>query len=349
MVIFVLGVLMKIFRESLTYDDVLFSPKYSEIKSRADVDVSVTLTKGLKFKFPIIPANMKTVTGPEMANFIADEGGLAILNRFIPIEDQFKCAAEAVKNGKQNNIGISIGVKKEDYSAVNRFVDIGIKIICLDIAHCHSIMAIDMIKHISTNFPDIFLIAGNVATKQGTRDLFVAGADCVKIGLGNGSICSTRINAGVGVPSITAIMDALEAKENFERQNKKKVFLVADGGMSKYGDCAKALAFADLVMVGSMLAGSDCAPGEILEINGQNFKSYVGSSTHKSSRIEGVEAIVPYKGPTYKIIKNMIEGIQSACSYSGVNNLTDLKEVAEFVKVTHAGFVESGIHDVIKK
>lgn len=332
--------------EGLTYDDVLLIPQYSEIESRSHVDLSVNLSKGLKARLPIVPANMKTVTGFQMAIDIFEQGGLAILHRFMPFEEQLEFAEKYTRSNLMNHLGFSVGVKLEDYENLPKLIEAGVKIICIDIAHGDSKMCVDMTKYISTTYPNVFLISGNVATYGGTMRLLEAGADMVKVGIGPGSLCTTRVETGNGVPQLSAIMFANCAKAEFEYKTKKKVFLMADGGIKNAGDCVKALCFADMVMAGNLFAGSEETPGRVISVDGKLFKDYVGSSTHKSNHVEGVAALVPLKGHARDIMQSLNEGIRSGCSYQGSTNLTELKQKHQMMRMTGASLRESHPHDV---
>jgi IMP dehydrogenase len=345
-------------RDGLALDDVLLLPKYSEIKSRADVDLIVNLSKGFSFKHPITPANMKTICDRDMALVIAENtGGLAILHRFMPLKDQLKTVHYLSAYWK--NIGVSIGVKEEDYKNIQELYSIGARIFCVDVANGNSLQCINMTKHIAENFPDVFLIAGNVATGDGAKRLWLAGADAVKAHIGCGSLCSTRIETGNGSPTLTTLNDIAEMKKKLTlpykeifrgeyAENtqliKKPIFIIADGGCKNSGDITKSLCFADMVMTGSLFAGTDETPGEILQIDGAAYKSYVGSSTHKINHIEGVASIVKKKGSAKDIITKLCEGIRSGLSYQGVANLTDLKKDPQFIRITNAGLKESHPH-----
>lgn len=338
------------FETALTYNDVLIVPKYSEIISRSGVDLSVSLTKEIKVDFPVLPANMANITGIEMMDTMYNIKAMSILHRFIPFEEQIKIfqnLKDKYKDDVFNYVGASIGVKREDYSNVSDLVNLGVKIIAIDVAHGDHKLCIDMTKFLSRTFPKIFVIAGTTATYYGAYRLFEAGADCVRQNVGAGSICLTRIESGVGMPQFTSVMEACRARDDFMQKKKKKVFVIADGGMTTVGCICKALCFADLALSGNMFAGTDETPGEKIEIDGKWYKNYEGSSTHKADRIEGVKGRVLYKGPIAGIVKRMREGIQSCCSYSGVNNLVDLKIDPQFVRITQAGLIESNYHDVI--
>lgn len=338
-------------REGLVYDDVLLVPAYSDLKSRSEVDLSVELPKGFKINHPIIPANMKTVTGIEMAETIFNTRGLSILHRFMPFEEQLdivKTLKSKEEKDSLSYIGLSVGVKPEDYEYVDKFVDAGVKVLCIDVAHGDSKMCEDMCQYISKRYPQILLIAGNVATESGAVRLWHAGADLVKVNVGSGSLCTTRIETGNGVPSITCLMEIYAAAQIRKRQYPKKFYgIIADGGINSAGNCVKALCFADLIMIGNLFAGTDECPGKVFIKNGKSYKSYVGSSTHKLNHIEGVKASVPYKGPVKNILEKLFEGIRSGCSYQGVRNLLDLKNNPQFIRITNAGLKESHPHDVL--
>lgn len=333
--------------DGLCFDDVLLVPQYSDIESRSNVDITVNMGQ-FKFSNPIIPANMKTVTGKEMAFKVAKSGGLAILHRFMTNGDQLGIAQEIVSNGLENNFALSIGVKISERDMVEDFVFLGGKIICIDIAHGDSNQCIEMIKWIKKFHPSLFIIAGNVATASGSERLWKAGADAVKVGIGPGSLCTTRVETGNGVPQLTALMDVYERRKELYRTTiMSQLYIIADGGIKSAGDIVKALCFSDMVMAGNLFAGCDETPGNIINIDGRQYKEYVGSSTHKSNHIEGVAAIVPYKGSYDSIQNRLIEGIRSGCSYQGAHNLVELRDNPQFIKISSAGLKESHPHDVI--
>jgi len=339
-------------KKSYTYDDLLLVPKFSDIDSRADIDLSSNLG-GIDMKIPIISANMKNISGHTMTRAIAQLGGVGILHRFMPIKDQcneFALATQGIESLRKR-IGCSVGVKDDDYDRLDELVGkFGCEIICVDVAHGHHENCGIMVKFIKERFPHVKIIAGNVATAQGAKYLWENGADIIKCGIGGGSLCTTRIETGNGVPNITALESIHNFREEVRLSKKLDSWpfgLIADGGIRRAGDIVKALCFADAVMLGNILAGSDEAPGEIVTINGATYKQYNGSSTHKSNHVEGIMAYVPMKGPIKPIIEKLIEGIRSGCSYQGVDNLIDLKECPEFVEVSNAGIIENNPHDVI--
>jgi len=348
-------------RDGLTFDDVLLVPQHnSKVKSRgADVDISVKWGN-LHFAHPVIPANMKTIIGPEMVFATMASGGLAILHRFIPIEEQLAIAEDAIDHFDNKHFAASLGVKPEDLVNAKKFMGIGVKIFCIDIAHGDSEQCIDTIKKLNEINPAVIIIAGNVATGAGARRLWEAGANIVKVGVGPGSLCTTRIETGNGVPQLTALIDVAETQQQLIEAYKikdKELYpgsvtarhfpFISDGGIKNAGDIIKALCFADMVMVGNVFAGCEETPGQIMSIDGRTFKEYVGSSTHKTNHIEGVAAIVPTKGRFKDILTKLLEGLRSGCSYQGVTNLQDLKDNPEFIKITHAALKESHPHDVV--
>jgi IMP dehydrogenase len=333
--------------EGLTFDDVLLVPQHSTVKSRSEVDLSVNLGKNISLKLPFIPANMADIIGKKMIIKMYERGALSILHRFSPIEKQISLIKElsSFKN-IFNFIGVSVGVKSEDYEYIKLFSRLGIKIICIDIAHLDSILGLKMVEHIHNNYPNVLLIAGNVATGNAAARAWKAGADVVKVGIGASGICSTRLEAGAGVPQLSALMDVYDKKNKLEKELYRKLYFISDGGHRQTADCVKSLCFADLVMLGGMFAGTDEAEGNTVEINGEIYKSYSGSSTHKQHRIEGVKGITKSKGSVDLLIKRLSEGLQSGCSYQNCHNLQDLKEAPEFVKISNAAITESNIHDI---
>lgn len=344
-------------REGLTFDDVLLVPQHSTVESRSKVDISVKWGC-LHFEHPVIPANMKTVTGDEMALQIIKSGGLAILHRFMDHKEQVQIAEKIVTDHGNENFAVSIGVKQADKEMIAQFRHVGVRMVCIDIAHGDTNQCTDMISWIKSKHPDMFVIAGNVATGEAARRLWKAGADVVKVGVGPGSLCTTRIETGNGVPQLTALMDVAEVQRQLnelERTRtypgeKKRIYpFIADGGIKSAGDIVKALCFADMVMVGNLFAGCEETPGIRKIIGGASYKEYVGSSTYKTNHIEGVAALVPTKGSYKSVLNKLLEGLRSGCSYQGAHNLTELKDNPAFIRITNAGLKESHPHDVIIK
>ncbi|MDO4249225.1 MAG: IMP dehydrogenase [Neisseria sp.] len=257
-------------------------------------------------------------------------------------------------------VGAAVGVGPDTDERVKALVEAGVDVIVVDTAHGHSQGVLDRVKWVKQNYPQVQVIGGNIATAQAARDLVAAGADAVKVGIGPGSICTTRIVAGVGVPQLTAIHNVATALAG------TGVPLIADGGIRFSGDVAKALAAgASCVMLGGMFAGTDEAPGEIELYQGRSYKSYRGMgslgamSQGSSDRYfqdrqenadkyvpEGIEGRVPYKGPIVQIIHQLVGGLRSSMGYLGCKSITEMHEKAEFVEITSAGMSESHVHDV---
>ena len=364
----------KFVKEGLTFDDVLLIPAESHVLPN-EVDLHTQLAPNLKLNIPIISAGMDTVTEGAMAIAIALQGGLGVIHKNMSITAQAGEVANvknvvvpsnitkaAVDDNNHLLVAAAIGVTSDTFERAEALIEKGADAIVIDTAHGHSAGVLRKIKEIRAHFPDITLIAGNIATGDAARALFDAGVDIVKVGSGPGSICTTRVVAGVGVPQITAIYDAATAAREYHKP------IIADGGMKYSGDIVKALAAGgNAVMLGSMLSGTTEAPGEIFESDGHKFKTYRGmgsvgamAQAHGSSDRyfqggvneanklvpEGVEARVEYKGDVSDIVFQIIGGLRSGMGYVGAATIADLRENAQFVKITNAGLRESHPHDV---
>ena len=472
-------------REGLTFDDVLLVPKFSDIVSRSQTDLTTQLSRNISINIPMISANMDTVTESTMAVTIAREGGIGIIHRFLTIQEEvdevhkvkragsviienpylinpeqtiqdafkimnekqvsgllvtdssskligilterdvlfepvdcsklvkdlmtkdvvsakpgidFQQAKEILKNNRieklpltdENNqikglitsqdisnlekypnaskdekgrplVGAAVGVKGDFMQRTEALLDAGVDVIVVDIAHGHSENAINTVKNIKKAFPNCELIAGNVATAHGTEDLIKAGVDAVKVGVGSGSICITRVITGSGVPQLTAVLDCAKIG------NEHNIPIISDGGTRTSGDATKALAAgAYSVMIGGILGGTDESPGSTISKNGKRFKIYrgmasLGASLGRKSKdsgnagltddlndyvAEGVEGMVPYRGSVTDIITQITGGIRSGLSYCGAHNIQQMQKNAEFIKISRAGFAESQPHDV---
>jgi len=472
------------FKEGLTFDDVLLVPKYSDITSRTQTDLSTKLSRNIPLNIPYISANMDTVTESSMAVVMAREGGIGIIHRFLSIEEEVKevlkvkrsasimienpysigpdkTIREAIEYAEDQGVsgllvtnsesklvgiitdrdiifasdksklvkdlmtkdvitskpgitleeakeilhkhrieklplvddsnhvkglitsnditnienypkaskdkkgrplvGAAVGVKGDFMERTESLLEADTDIIVVDIAHGHSENAVNTVKHIKKAFPNCELIAGNVATAQGVEDLIKAGVDAVKVGVGSGSICITRVITGSGVPQLTAVMDCAK----IGREND--VPIISDGGTRNSGDATKALAAgASSVMIGSLLGGTDESPGSLLTKNGKRFKVYRGMASLAASLgrksketgnysleddlndyiAEGVEGMVPYKGNVTDILKQLTGGVRSGLSYCGARSIPQMQENAEFIRISRAGFAESQPHDV---
>ncbi len=472
------------FKEGLTFDDVLLVPKYSDITSRTQTDLSTKLSRNISLNIPYISANMDTVTESSMAIVMAREGGIGIIHRFLSIEEEVKevlkvkrsasvmienpysigpdkTIREAIEYAEDQGVsgllvtnsesklvgiltdrdiifasdksklvkdlmtkdvitskpgitledakeilhkhrieklplvddsnhvkglitsnditnienypkaskdkkgrplvGAAVGVKGDFMERTESLLEADTDIIVVDIAHGHSENAVNTVKHIKKAFPNCELIAGNVATAQGVEDLIKVGVDAVKVGVGSGSICITRVITGSGVPQLTAVMDCAK----IGREND--VPIISDGGTRNSGDATKALAAgASSVMIGSLLGGTDESPGSLLTKNGKRFKVYRGMASLAASLgrksketgnysleddlndyiAEGVEGMVPYKGNVTDILKQLTGGVRSGLSYCGARSIPQMQENAEFIRMSRAGFAESQPHDV---
>ena len=350
---------MPVIRQGLAYNDVLLVPRYSRVRSRNEVDLSTVIAPGITLAVPLLSANMDTVTGTDMAIAMDRLGGIGVIGRFDAPEAQAR-TVQTVTDAGARCIGV-IGVKDDALLRAELLLAAGSRGLHLDVAHAHSEHAIEVTELCKRRWPAVPLIVGTIATYEAAIDLYEAGADTVKVGIGAGSTCITRINTGSGVPQITAIMDVARARaERFPDR-----YVIADGGAANSGDIVKALAAgADAYMGGSLFAGADEAPGEIVEVDGALFKHYNGSTSreeklrqlakyeaHKHERyslhIEGVEAMTPARGPVADIVEALCAGIRSGLSYSGAFTIRELHERAEFVQITGAGYQESQAHDVL--
>ena len=471
------------FKEGLTFDDVLLVPKYSDITSRSQTDLSTKLSRNISINIPFVSANMDTVTESSMASTMARAGGIGIIHRFLTIKEQANEILKVKRSGSvmienpysisadksienaldyaqdkeisgllvvdsnskligivterdllfanktskiqdvmtkdvvtaklgvtldeskeilhkhrieklpiiddfgfikglitskdiTNNadfpnaskdkkgrplVGGAVGVKGDFLERSESLLEAGVDVLVVDIAHGHSENAISTVRNIKKAFPNCELIAGNIATAQGAEDLIKAGVDAVKVGVGSGSICITRVITGSGVPQLTAVMDCAKVGKDHG------IPIISDGGTRTSGDATKALASgASTVMVGSMLGGTDESPGTVLTKNGKRFKVYRGMASlaasigRKSKEIgsmsldddlndyvaEGVEAMVPHKGTVTDILKQLTGGVRSGLSYCGAHTILQMQENAEFIKMSRAGFAESQPHDV---
>ncbi len=329
---------------SFTYDDISLLPnQISEIEHRAECDTSVDFL-GIKLSLPVIGSPMNTVVGGKMAKALAELKCLGIMHRFNSIEEQIK---EMSDNGlpdteyKSAAIGIN---KNADIERIVKLADFGIKIICIDVANGGSKMIEDFfssIQDIVTRYK-LKIIAGNVASYETTEFLIHAGVDAIRVGIGNGAMCSTSVKSGIGIGQVDAIIRSLEARNNLGSNVK----IIADGGINTPGAMCKALALGcDAVMFGRILAGTEESPGEVLKYNNQRWKKYCGSASFavkqdKKNYIEGEESLVPYKGDVSKIIREYKEGLQSSMSYLNSRTIEEFQHKASFVKLTSNSFNE---------
>lgn len=357
-------------KDALTFDDVLLVPQYSEITPDM-ADVSTKLTNTFKMNVPFLSAAMDTVSEHKLVTALALAGGLGVIHKNMSIADQAK-EVEMVKNYEFDNekykrvlidkkgrlcVGAAIGVTADMMDRVHALMDAGVDVFVLDSAHGDSKNIINAIKNLRLEYPSMELIAGNVATYEGALDLMKAGASAVKVGMGPGSICTTRIIAGIGVPQLQAVMDCARASK------KMNVPIIADGGIKYSGDVVKALAAgANTVMLGGLFATCEEAPGDIYESNGKKYRTYRGMGSieamdkgstdryfqtgHKKFVAEGVQGIVEVKTTVEELVFQLIGGLKAGMGYCGSKDIPTLQEKGTFIKITNNALLESHPHDI---
>ncbi len=345
-------------KEVLTFDDVTLVPKYSEILP-SEVDTSIKLTDTLKLNIPLLSSAMDTVTESKMAIAIAKAGGLGVIHRNLDIKKQIQ---EIKKVKKQKLlVGAAVGTGLKEFHRAELIIKEKVDMIVVDTAHGHTKKVSEMIKFIKKKkSKKICLCAGNIATPEAAKFLLKLGVDVIKVGIGPGSICTTRLVAGIGVPQLSAILNVRNGIKN------KNVKIISDGGIKYSGDLAKAFAAgADAVMIGSLFAGTDETPGKLIKKNGKLFKSFRGmgsvgamnkgsadryfqSKQKNNSKYvpEGVEGFAKYKGKVKNIVFKLIGGLKSSMGYLGSKQIKYLRNKPQFVKITKAGFYESMVHNV---
>ena len=335
-----------------SFDDWLLIPQYSDIKSRSEIDTSVSLNDKIKLDIPIISSPMSTVTEAFMCNAINAVGGLGIIHRYNTVKHQTKLCNFIYKDvPRAAAIGAS-GDFKERLASLVREGEIDI--VCIDIAHGDHILMREAIEYIKEEYPFLYVIAGNVSTPEAYLRLSLWGADAIRTSVGSGSICTTRIQTGHGVPTLQAIMDCYKVKKEEEVKGNKMPAIIADGGIKNSGDIVKCLAAgAELVMLGSMLSGTKETPGKIETFSdGKKFKKYSGMASKSAqkawrgsySSIEGVSTTVQYKGTTSKVINEIMSNVRSGMSYSGARSLEELRDAAIFARQTSSSNVEGNAH-----
>lgn len=362
----------KVIKEAYTFDDLLLVPAKSEVVP-AQVKLQTRLTDKITLNIPIVSAAMDTVTEDAMAIMLAKLGGMGFVHKNMLIEAQ-AAMIKAVKETEVESsfedanidpqgrlrVGAAVGVGESSLERVRALVEAGVDIVAVDSAHGHSQGVIDTVRMIRAEFPELDIVGGNIVTAQGATDLIYAGANVIKVGVGPGSICTTRVVAGVGVPQLTAVNDVYSVARQYG------VGVIADGGIKLSGDIAKALAAGgSCVMLGGLLAGTEETPGEVMEVFGKKVKGYVGMgslsamqrgssdryfqggvSELKKLVPEGIEATVPFKGSIRDVIYQMLGGLRSGMGYCGCGTIEEMHQKAQFVKITGAGLRESHPHDV---
>lgn len=328
--------------KALCFDDILLVPQHSEVKSRKDIDASMH-----GYDFPIVSSPMDTVTEWQMAVAVANQGGIGLIHRYMDKSDQLMQLDMALKSTyNKSNVGIAISALDVlDTQYITDAINIGAKWFCIDTANGHGEACIKAVRTFKYYYPKVKLMAGNVSTANGFATLSKMGADAVRVGIGGGATCTTRIVSGHGVPTLQSIIDCYEWKKDLN----STTLIVADGGIKNSGDIVKAFsAGADLVMLGSMLAGTDETPGD----NVDGYKHFRGMASAEAqidwrgevSVAEGISTMIPCKGPVVNIFNDILNGIGSGCSYSGVHSLKELTEQAFYIEVSPLSRAESVPH-----
>ncbi|MBK9517782.1 MAG: guanosine monophosphate reductase [Anaeromyxobacter sp.] len=333
-------------REAFTFDDVLLIPAYNHYESRQLVDTSVTDRTGkLSLRLPVMTANMDTITESAMANFIGARGGIGVLHRMMSVERNVKEFRAC-----SGTVFVSVGTSEEELERAEALRHAGATHFVVDVAHGHAKYVGKTLKRLRQLLPDACLMAGNVATYAGADYLASVGADIIKVGIGPGSVCTTRVKTGHGVPQLTAIQDCARCDRS----------IVADGGLRYAGDVVKALAFgADFVMIGGMLAGTRPTPGErAQDADGKWVKSYRGMASREVAEehhggiaewktAEGVAVTVPYREDEELILADLVGGLRSGLTYAGSQTIKELQRKLNFVQITSSGWRESMPHKLL--
>ena len=336
-------------KASLSYDDVLLVPQYSTIRSRSEIDLTTDLGKGIELRLPIISSPMDTVSETQMAIAMATQGGMAVVHRYNTIAQQVRIISmtKDLATKEPLQVGAAVGIRGDYLERAQVLVATGVDFLCVDVAHGHHVLmkeALEALRHeVGENF---HLMAGNVATLAGINSLADWGADSIRCNIGGGSICSTRIQTGHGIPGLQTIIECAKTDRN--------VKIIADGGIRNSGDIVKAIAAgADAVMCGSLLAGTKETPGKIIrDKDGHRWKLYRGMASKeaqiewkgKYASFEGISSTVPFRGPVAHILEDLEKGIRSGFSYSGARSMGEFRAKAQFLMQTSSGFSESATH-----
>lgn len=342
-------------RQALTYDDIQLIPNYSDVQTRQNIDLTTAVSRNWSINIPIVGSCMDTVTEYEMAATLMEMGGVGCIHRFMSIEEQVAQVKKLVAY-RDTDLTLShlpimaaVGVVGDYLDRAVELENAGCNIILVDVAHGHhsnmEVALAELKAHLTEGITDV--IAGNIATAEAAEDLIAWGADGLRVGIGGGSLCTTRVKTGFGVPNVTSIEEVFKVAEG------AGIPIMADGGIKSSGDIAKALAVgADCVMVGSLLAGTKESPGAILETPQGLYKRYRGSAsletkvTHgqKARNVEGESTTIPFKGGVKFIVNGLTDGVRSAFSYAGSDNIIDYYTRADYNVVTNAGLAEAKPH-----
>lgn len=340
---------------ALCFDDILLVPQRSSIPSRHAVNTKMIIgsdNRAIHLSLPVIAAPMDTVCDAEMCITMSNMGGLGILHRYMTYSEQVTKAETLVRSDIA--FGVAIASNNGFMEQAQRLYDVGVRMLLVDTANGHGSYAVNAVKDLRDKFDDVHIMAGNVATADGFARLSNAGADSVRVGIGGGSACTTRVVSGHGVPTLASIMDCDRWLEEFGSNGIDTCSIVADGGIRNSGDMVKAFAAgAHAVMVGSMLAGTDESPGNVfINEHGQHVKAFRGMASREAQKdatgnvsvAEGISTTIPYKGSVKNILDEIRGGLGSGCSYSGVFNLEELAAFSRYVRVTQASLSESRPH-----
>jgi len=334
-------------KKALTYDDINIVPKYSEVEHRDKIDISTQFTKKIKLDLPIVSSPMDTITELDMVIELDMLGGMGIIHRFMSIEKQSNMTNTLYTYNVK--FGAAIGVTGDWFERAQELVKNGCNVLLIDVAHGHHKLVGEAIERIK-NIQGVEVVAGSVATREAVQYLCEKGADAIRVGIGNGSLCETRIRTGVGIPQVTALLDCVSVADTYDCPT------IADGGVRDIGDVCKGLACgADTVMLGSLLSGTKETPGSVEKIgewpNEQLYKKYRGSASLDSKHdrgddknVEGNHTVIPYKGKVKRIIQDIQEGIRSSFSYVGANDISEFHSKVELIEVTRAGNIEGKPH-----
>jgi len=338
------------FQKALCFDDVLIRPRYSEVMSRKDIDISVDLGRNILLEIPIISSPMDTVTEVDMAVKMSTLGGIGVIHRYNSADEQADFVEKCINKPGITNVGFAIGVGDDMLERAQKCLRAGANVICVDVAHGHHALMRHALKVLRNTFGnDIHIIAGNVATLEGFNDLSDWGADSIRVGIGGGSICSTRIQTGHGMPTLQSTLEC--------SRSDRDANLIADGGIRNSGDIVKCIAAgADAVMIGSLLAGTSESPGDYQLIGNKKIKVYRGMASKDAqidwrghyASVEGVSSHVNCQGPLAGVMAELENGIRSGLSYSGCKSISEFQSRASFIQQTPLGNVESGTHILSK-
>jgi IMP dehydrogenase/GMP reductase len=359
---------------ALTYDDITLIPQFSAVSSRKNIDLTTQLSRRYKLRIPIIASPMDTVCESEMAIALAELGGAGCIHRFMNIEEQstnvrlvwnvlydvdgyytgYKDITKTDYHRNDAPVMAAIGANGDYLERAQELVKAGANVILIDVAHGHHANVRDALSNLKKNLPDhVDIIAGNVATEKAAVDLVMWGADALRVGVGGGSLCTTRVKTGFGIPNVTSLKEC--ARHDFwvceDHIPLVRVPIMADGGIRSSGDIAKALAVgAQTVMLGSLLAGTKESPGTIIEKPNGLYKRYRGAASletksvhgQETRNVEGESTIVPFKGGVKFVIDGLLDGVRSAFSYAGADSMSTYHP--EYITVTHSGTIEARPH-----